>query len=210
MAKLYDVSMPIHAAMPVYKNREENRPRLEVIRDFSKGAWETQLHLYMHSGTHMDAPYHFVPTGEKIDAVTLDEVIRPCRVLDFTHVAAEITPSDLKAKDVQAGDFILLKTGNSLADRFVPDFVYLGAEGAKYLVERGVKGVGIDALSIERDQPGHATHHLLLGAGIIIIEGLRLADVQEGTYLLLAAPLAVSDAEAAPVRVVLVEGELKP
>ena len=69
MAKLYDVSMPIHTAMPVYKDREENRPRLEVIRDFTQGAFETRLHLYMHTGTHMDAPYHFVSDGGKIDAV---------------------------------------------------------------------------------------------------------------------------------------------
>ncbi|NLY52206.1 MAG: cyclase family protein [Firmicutes bacterium] len=209
MAKFYDVSMPIHAGMPVYKNRAENRPRLDVIRDFSQGAFETRLNLYMHSGTHMDAPYHFVFNGEKIDAVTLDEVIRPCRVLDLTHVSGEITPGDLEVKGIHAGEFILLKTRNSFQDGFVPDFVFLGADGAKYLVERGVKGVGIDALSVERDQPGHTTHHLLLGANILILEGLRLADVPEGTYMLLAAPLVVVGAEAAPVRVVLVEGRLE-
>ena len=210
MAKFYDVSMPIHVGMPVYKNREENRPHLEVIRDFSQGAFETRLHLYMHSGTHMDAPYHFISTGEKIDTVTLDEVIRPCRVLDLTHVSGEITPGDLEVKGIQAGEFVLLKTRNSFQDGFVPDFVFLGTDGAKYLVNREVKGVGIDALSIERDQPGHTTHHLLLGADILIIEGLRLADVPEGTYMMLAAPLEVVGAEAAPVRVVLVEGRLEP
>ena len=87
--------------------------------------------------------------------------------------------------------------------------MFLGTDGSKYLVERGVKGVGIDALSVERDQPGHTTHHLLLGANILILEGLRLADVPEGTYMLLAAPLVVVGAEAAPVRVVLVEGRLE-
>ncbi len=191
MAKFYDVSMPIHTAMPVYKNREENRPHLEVIRDFSQGAFETRLNLYMHSGTHMDAPYHFVPGGKKIDAVALEEVIRPCRVVGLSRVSGEITPRDLEAKGVQAGEFILLKTSNSFQEGFVPDFVFLGADGARYLVEQGVKGVGIDALSIERDQPGHDTHHLLLGAGVIIIEGLRLAEVPEGSYMLLAAPLVV-------------------
>ena len=70
----------------------------------------------------------------------------------------------------------------------MPDFVFVGADGARYLVERKVKGVGIDALSIEQDQPGHPTHHLLPRAGIVIIEGLRLADVGEGTYVLIAAP----------------------
>lgn len=209
MAKLYDVSMPIHTAMPVYKDREENRPRLEVIRDFTQGAFETRLHLYMHTGTHMDAPYHFVSDGGKIDAVPLEGVIRSCRVVDLTHVEGEITPQALEAKGIQPDEFILLKTKNSFQDGWVPDFVFVGADGARYLVERKVKGVGIDALSIERDQPGHPTHHLLLRAGIVIIEGLRLADVGEGTYVLIAAPLPVVGAEAAPLRVVLLEGRLE-
>ena len=209
MAKLYDVSMPIHADMPVYKGRDENRPRLTVIRDFSKGAWETSLTLYMHTGTHVDAPFHFIPEGERIDSLTLEQMIRPCRVLDMTAVRDRITPAELQDKDIQAGEFVLLKTRNSFTEGFDPNYVFLDVAGAQYLLERKVQGVGIDALSIERGQSGHPTHRLLLAAKIVIIEGLRLAELPEGDYLMLAVPLAIIGAEAAPSRVVLVKGRLE-
>lgn len=206
--KFYDVSMPIHEGMSVYKNRDQNRPQLTVVRDFSKGAFETSLTLYMHTGTHVDAPFHFIPEGEQIDTLALEDVIRPCRVLDMTSVEDKITSADLRDKDIQAGAFILLKTRNSFSEGFDPTYVFLDTTGAQYLLERGVRGVGIDAFSIERDQPGHPTHRLLLGGKVVIIEGLRLAEVPEGDYLMFAAPLAIVGAEAAPSRVVLVRGHL--
>lgn len=208
MLEVYDISMPIHAEMPVYKERDENRPQLTVIRDFAQGARETSLTLYMHTGTHVDAPFHFIPEGDKIDTLPLEEVIRPCRVLDMTGVSEKITPGDLEGKDLKAGEFILLKTRNSFNDRFDPDYVFLDTGGAEYLVKQGVRGVGIDALSIERGQPGHPTHRVLLREGIVIIEGLRLAEVSEGDYLLIAAPLKIVGAEASPARVILVKGQL--
>ncbi|NLK07949.1 MAG: cyclase family protein [Firmicutes bacterium] len=204
--KLYDVSMSIHEAMAVYKNREANKPKLTVDRDFTKGAWETRLTMNMHTGTHVDAPFHFLPDGEKIDTMPLDKVIRPCRLLDFTDVPDAVTDTHLKAHDIKAGDFIILKTRNSTVSGFDPAFVYLDGSGAKYLINKGVVGVGIDALSVERGQPDHVTHRTLLKEKVVIIEGLRLADVPAGEYLLLAAPLNIIGAEAAPARVVLVEG----
>ena len=208
MVEFYDVSMPIHADMPVYKERDENRPKLTVVRDFAQGARETSLTLYMHTGTHVDAPSHFIPGGDTIDVLPLEEVIRPCRVLDMTGVSGKITPRELKGRDIGAGEFILFKTRNSFSERFDPDYVFLDTAGAEHLVELGVRGVGIDALSIERAQPKHPTHQVLLREKIVIIEGLRLAEVPEGDYLLIAAPLAIVDAEAAPARVILVKGKL--
>ena len=206
MVELYDVSMPIHEHMPVYKNRTENRPKLTVDRDFTKGAWETRLSLNMHTGTHVDAPFHFLPEGGKIDTLPIEEVVRPCRVLDLTAVPGRITSTDLEGEGIEPGDFIVLKTRNSLASGFDPAYVFLDSEGAKYLVQKKVRGVGIDALSVERGQPDHATHRLLLKEQIVIIEGLRLAQVPAGRYLLIAAPLAVVGAEAAPARVILAKG----
>ncbi len=207
MLEVYDISMPIHTEMPVYKERDENRPQLAVIRDFAQGARETSLTLYMHTGTHVDAPFHFIPEGDKIDTLPLEEVIRRCRVLDMTDVSDKITPAELEGKGLKAGEFILLKTRNSFSDRFGPEYVFLDTTGAEYLVKQGVQGIGIDALSIERAQPGHPTHRVLLKERIVIIEGLRLAEVPEGDYLLIAAPLKIVGAEAAPARVILVKGQ---
>lgn len=204
--ELYDVSMPIHDKMAVYKNRAENRPKLTVDRDFTKGAWETRLSINMHTGTHVDAPFHFLPEGSKIDSLPLEKVIRPCRVLDLTDVADAITDTHLEAHQIESGDFILLKTRNSLVSGFDPAYVFLDSDGAKYLIHKQVQGVGIDALSIERGQADHATHRLLLKEKMVIVEGLRLAEVPQGAYLLIAAPLMVVGAEAAPARVVLARG----
>ncbi len=209
VVEFYDVTMPIHEAMPVYKNREENRPRLTVVRDFPDGARETNLALYLHAGTHVDAPFHFLPEGNKIDTLPIEEVVRPCRVLDMTDVVDKITPEDLASKGIQMGEFILLKTRNSFTDDFDPEYVFLDRLGAEYLVKLGVQGVGIDAFSIERAQQGHPTHRLLLRENIVIIEGLRLGNVPPGDYLLLALPLPIVGAEASPSRVILVKGRLE-
>ncbi|NTV89658.1 MAG: cyclase family protein [Clostridiales bacterium] len=102
--------------------------------------------------------------------------------------------------------FVLLKTRNSLQDILEGPFVYVDASGAELLREAGVSGVGVDGLGIERDQPGHETHITLMEAGIVILEGLRLADVEEGEYLLVAPPLNIPGAEAAPARAMLIQG----
>lgn len=107
-------------------------------------------------------------------------------------------------KPIDEGAFILLKTKNSFHEGFANDFIYVEKSGAQYLKDKGIVGVGIDALGIERSQPGHETHKILLGAGIIILEGLKLADIAEGEYILSAAPLKIIGSEAAPVRAVLI------
>jgi arylformamidase len=204
--KLYDVSMTIHQGIAVYKNNEGKRPILEITRDFGEGgARESKLTIELHTGTHIDAPLHFVPGGHTVDKYDPAQFIRPCRVLDLTDAETKITRSHLVRKDIAEGDFVLLKTLNSLdnPDQFNPEFVFLAFDGAGYLIERKVSGVGIDALGIERSQPGHETHKSLLGAGIPIIEGLRLADVPEGEYMMSALPLKIRGAEASPARVVL-------
>ena len=159
----------------------------------------------MHTGTHVDAPLHFVPEGKTIDQIPLDRLLRSCRVLDLTSVRGGIEVQDLQQWSIKGGEFIILKTRNSLQTRreFDPEFVYVTGEAAEYLVNVGIDGVGIDALGIERSQPDHRTHRLLLSHGILIIEGLQLAEVPPGEYMMSALPLAVPGAEAAPARVVL-------
>jgi arylformamidase len=145
----------------------------------------------------------------------LEQLVRHCKVLDLTHVNEAIGRADLecissgmpgsKSPGIVAGDFLLFKTKNSNDQAFNPAFVYLAEEGAKYLAELGIAGVGIDALGVERSQPGHPTHKALFGAGAVIIEGLQLREVPVGSYLMVAAPLRLIGLDAAPARVLLIE-----
>ena len=204
--KIHDISMAIHPDMPVYKNKEEKRPKVEILRDYKdSSAFESKISLEMHTGTHLDMPLHMLEGGKTIEALDLKKVIRPCKVLDFTSLPEKISKADLEKKQIETGDFLLFKTKNSYQHSFDFEFVYLDDSGAAYLKEKGIVGVGIDALGIERAQSNHATHKILLGAEIIILEGLRLAEIEEGDYFLIAPPLFIPEAEAAPVRALLLE-----
>lgn len=204
--KIWDISMSIRPEMTVYKNRDENRPVFTVARDHTSGsAYETRVTLNLHTGTHVDAPLHIMENGGTIEKMELKRLITRCRVLDLSHVEDRITQQDLVSQRIDANDFLILKTRNSQADAFDYGFVFLDESGARYLRDKKIKGVGIDSLGVERDQPGHPTHRFLMGAGIIILEGLRLAQVSVGEYTLIALPLKLEGVEASPVRAVLIQ-----
>jgi arylformamidase len=207
MSKVYDISMPIVEGMPVYKNKPEKQPHIRIVQDFATAtARESRIELDVHTGTHVDAPLHMLPQGGTMETLPLERLVRPCRVLDLKEVSERITRTDLAKWNIEAGEFLLLQTKNSLQEAFDFAFVYLTEEGAQYLVEKQVHGVGIDALGIERAQPGHPTHKHLFRANIIIIEGLRLKEVPAGKYFMVAAPIKLVHTEAAPARVLLLEG----
>lgn len=207
MVKIFDVSMPIVEGMPVYKNKPEKQPQIRVVQDFDTApARESRIDIDVHTGTHVDSPLHMLPEGGTMETLPLERLVRPCRVLDLTGVDGGITRADLEKFDIRAGEFLLFKTKNSLKDEFDFEFVYLAEDGARYLVEKKIDGVGIDALGIERSQPGHPTHKSLFRADILIIEGLRLKDVPEGEYFMVAAPIKLVNTEAAPARVILLQG----
>lgn len=205
---IYDISMMISPNMPVYKNKVEKRPVFKINRNFSRGgkAYESSLCLDMHAGTHLDAPLHMIEGGRTVETIDLSRLIVACRVLDLTQVSDKISREDCASQMINAGDFLLFKTRNSWNNEFDPEFVYLDKRGAEYLEEKEIAGVGVDALGIERSQPEHETHKILLRAGIIILEGLRLKDVDPGEYVLAAFPLKIQGVEAAPVRAVLLKG----
>jgi arylformamidase len=205
--KIYDISMGISREMPVYKGKEEKRPVFKIDNDFNKGsAYETRLEMNLHTGTHIDAPLHMIADGKNLDGFNLDKVITKCKVIDLAHVAEKVSETHLETKEIETGDFILLKTKNSTEDILEKDFIYLDKSGAEYLRDKQIKGVGIDALGIERAQPGHETHKILLSAGIVILEGLKLDAIDEGEYFLFAAPIKIKGVEASPVRAVLIAG----
>ncbi|NLB79005.1 MAG: cyclase family protein [Clostridiaceae bacterium] len=203
--KIYDISMEISYEMPVYKGRAEKRPIFKVDSDFKSGSsYETRLDMNLHTGTHLDAPLHMIEGEKNLDSFNLDKVITKCRVIDLTDAVEKISKVHLETKKIQTGDFILLKTQNSTENILEKDFIYLDETGAEYLRDKKIKGVGIDALGIERAQPGHETHKILFNAGIVIIEGLKLDEVDEGEYFLFAAPVKNKWFEASPVRAVLI------
>ena len=205
MKRLQDVSWPVTAGMTVY--RRNPRPRLRALRSIPRDAANLSLlTIGLHTGTHVDAPLHFLPRGGDIASVDLARLAGPCVVADLTGVLDRIEVSDLLRAPIPRGTIVLLKTRNSERSPeapFDPSFVFLARSGAAHLRRLGARAVGIDYLGIERDQPGHPTHRLLLGAGIPVVEGLRLRGVAPGRYTFVALPLPLTGAEASPVRAVL-------
>jgi len=204
--KLYDISMDIHSSMKVYKNYEHKKPIIENIANYETGHYyETDIKMNLHTGTHIDAPLHMVEKGATVETYALERFITQARVFDLTHVEDKIGKKDLELLGIQAKDFVLFKTRNSDKKTFDFNFISLAEDGARYLVEIGINGVGIDALGIERGQDNHMTHIRLLSQNIIILEGLVLKEIPEGTYQIIALPIKVRGVEAAPVRAILIK-----
>jgi arylformamidase len=203
MPRYLDISLPIHHDMMVYKNKPDKRPILEKIDTLDQGgSHETMLHMNVHTGTHMDFPLHMKKGGASSTNFDATRLLTKVKVFDCGE-SKVIDETLLKTFDLQPGDFILLKTRNSHVDHFLMDFTYLSESGAAYCVARQIQGVGIDALGIERDQKDHQTHHRLMDAGILILEGLRLAAIPQGSYRMIALPLAMDGVDGLPVRALL-------
>ena len=207
MFRIYDISMTIKEDMQVWKNYEHKKMSISRDSSLETGTTnESRIHMNVHTGTHLDAPFHMLKDGATIDAIPLERLVGPARVLDLTDVSPSIGPEHLQPFAIQEGEWILLKTKDSFNEsgNFDREFVYLNAEGAAYLAERKINGVAIDALGIERDQPGYPTHMALFRADILIVEGVRLKDVPAGNYTLVLAPLKLEGIDGAPARAFLV------
>lgn len=202
--KIYDVTGSIFEGMTVYKNKPEKQPKLKTVTNGY--VTETRIELDVHTGTHIDAPLHMVADGAAFESISLENLVGKCKVLDLTEVEDRITKEDLEKHAIQKGDFILFKTKNSFESQFHFEFIFLSLDGAEYLTQVGVRGVGIDALGIERSQSGHPTHKILFSNGMIIMEGLCLKGIEQGEYFMVAAPLKLVGTEASPARVLLLEG----
>ena len=201
---IYDISMLIHKDMQTYKNNLGNKPVFQTnVSHETSSVHDTSVTLNLHTGTHVDYPLHMIKDGKTSDTENLDPLIGSARVLDLTDVVDSITKKDLERFDIKKGEFVLFKTKNSYTDSFEDDFVFLSEEGSLHLKELGIRGAGTDSLGIERSQTGHPTHKNLLGNGIIILEGLRLKDVEEGYYELICLPLKIKGVEASLVRAIL-------
>ena len=197
--EIIDISVPVRPGMVTYPG--DPTVTLERVASLADGdvVNMSRLDFGVHSGTHVDAPVHFIDGAAAAEALPLDVLIGPARVLDLT--AAERL--DATAFDgVELAPRILLKTRNSelwARDSFVDDFLALTEDGARALIDGGVRLVGIDYVSIGDE----AAHQALLGAGVVAVESLDLREVDPGEYELICAPLKLVGSDGAPARVIL-------
>lgn len=198
---LIDISRSIHAAMAIYPNN----PAVSIrsIQKATDGASAlSEILIGSHTGTHIDAPSHIDPMGAGVDIYSLDQLIGPCDVMDVVNNVSVIHGVDLSPT---TSPRVLIKTHNSLMspDEFDPDFVALAEDAAEELVRRGVRLVGIDAPSIKKKGVKDRVHEIFLRAGVCVLEGLWLKDVQAGSYELMCLPLPISGIDGVPVRAIL-------
>jgi arylformamidase len=214
MGDIWDISLPIQPSMLTWPGD----PPVEVHPAFAVARCDeanvSVLRLGSHTGTHIDPPSHFFDGAPTVDQIPLEILIGEATVVEIpgpAGVAGSIGPADLEAAGLGGVTRVLFKTGNSsLWGRaglaFPPGFVSLSAAGAAWLVGHGVRLVGIDFLSVEaRDAPGHPTHRSLLGAGVVIVEGLDLSAVAPGRYQLVCLPIRITGGDGGPARAVLRE-----
>lgn len=208
--RIHDISVPISKDTPVFPGD----PPVEIMRvlQLEKGdlANVSRLSFGNHTGTHIDPPSHFILGGKTVDQLDLNVLYGSAYVVDLTAVERVITASDLaRAKLPPRIERILCKTHNgSLWDQtgFQKGFVAFSQDAAEWLVARGARLVGIDYLSAEMfAAPEPRAHRVLLGAGVIIVEGLNLKDIAAGDYTLACLPLKIKNGDGAPARVILIE-----
>ncbi|HLK10094.1 MAG TPA: cyclase family protein [Candidatus Binatia bacterium] len=204
--RVIDISVPNGPGQHVYPGDPE--PRVEPVRMVAGGdvCNLSLLTLGSHTGTHVDAPYHFLVDGARLGEVPLDRMVGEALVADLRGRPA-VDAAALAGVPARPGDIVLCRTDNSerwARPVFQRDFTYLTEDAAGWLVARGVRAVGMDYLSIERfGSPDFPVHHRLLGAGVFVIEGLDLRGVVPGRYTLVCLPLKFPDLDGAPARAVL-------
>jgi arylformamidase len=207
--KTYDISVPIKPDMAVWPG--DPAVVMQRISKIEEGdnANVTHISLSAHTGTHVDAPYHFLPDGNTLDAVPLSIMTGRAFVLHLPAVDL-ITAEVLQQVEIpRRTRRLLFKTRNSEIwargeKDFQTDFVAVSADGAQYLVDRGIRMVGIDYLSIAPYKQSRPTHEILLKAGVFILEGINLTGVEQGRYSLYCLPLNLYGVDGAPARAILV------
>jgi len=214
LGRLFDVSLEIAPDLLVWPGD----PAIEVVPrgQISKGdaANVSELRIGTHTGTHVDPPVHFIEGAVGIDQVSLGAMVGPCVVGDLRDVAGPIDANVLDALGLDPGvERLLLRTANSELWRrarplsFPDRYACLTPESAAWVLERGLRLIGVDFLSVEqRGATGHPVHHALLERGVVIVEGLDLGMVDPGRYHLTVLPLKIRDGDGGPARAILREG----
>ena len=208
---IYDISLTISPTMPVWPGD----PAVEItqVASIDQGANANVSHLSfgLHTGTHVDAPHHFLNDHQTVESLPLDVLTGNCYVLHLDDGIAAITADALEAAQLPSGvSRLLFRTRNSIlwakgVTAFQTDFAAVTVDGAEWLVRRGIRLVGVDYLSVSPYKNSRPTHETLLKAGVVILEGLDLSQVQRGFYDLYCLPLKVAGSDGAPARAILIE-----
>ena len=206
LSRVIDISVPNGTAQHVYPG--DPVPRIESVHRIRDGAAANVSLLVMgsHTGTHVDAPHHFIDDGPRLGEVALERMVGPAVVVDCRGRRC-VDARALADAPIQNGDIVLCRTDNSerwAAPSFQKDFTYVTVDAAEYLLSLGVRALGFDYLSIEEfGSPDFPVHHVLLGAGVFVIEGLDLRAADPGRYVLVCLPLKFPELDGAPARAVL-------
>jgi arylformamidase len=205
MPSVYDVTVPLTPGLPVYPG--DPPFQIEPIHPDGPTPFRlSRMSLGTHTGTHVDAPAHLVPAGATVDALPPEILIGKARVVEIL-ARERIERLDLEAQDLRDDLRILLKTrmsGQMLKPGFQEDHLYLSGDAAAYLAQAGLKLVGFDYISVDRyGAADFPAHHALLEAGVVIVEGLDLSEVEPGEYDMTCLPLRVAGGDGAPARVIL-------
>ena len=202
--EIFDISVPIRPGMVTYEGDPDVHLERAVSIADGAAANISRLDLGVHTGTHVDAPLHFIEGAPGAETLPLDVLVGPARVVDATDVTGALDEDALRGLGLpERAERLIFKTQNSRLwerDEFSDDFVRLSGDGARYLLDRGVRLVGIDYLSVGNED----AHHELLRAGVVPIEGLALRRVEPGLYQLVCLPLRLVGSEGAPARAVLI------
>jgi arylformamidase len=205
-AKIYDISVDIQMRMPTYPGDAKYKSR--KLKSVETDGYEIhRLTLGNHTGTHVDAPAHFIQNGVTITEIPLDILNGRTRVVEIQD-KQKVSLEEVQNLKLQNDFRILLKTRNSslwkTKKRFQKNYVYLTLDAAKYLTENDIKLIGFDYLSLEKfDDSQHPVHRYLLGNHVIILEGLNLSNVEEGEYEMCCLPMKLRGLDGAPARVIL-------
>jgi arylformamidase len=206
--RMFDISLPIVSGGLTFPG--DPPIRVSAHQSIAEGdsANVSALGFGSHTGTHVDAPGHFIQGAGPVDAIPLERLVGPAVVLEFPDDVMAIDASALRSRDLVGTRRALFRTRNSAflrGPRFINDYTHLTADGADYLLGLGVELVGIDYLSIERfDSDDYPVHRMLLQRQVVIVEGLDLSAVPAGRYELICLPLRLAGLDGAPARVVLI------
>jgi arylformamidase len=206
--KIIDITVPLTTEMPIWPGCKGIRITPAMRMDEGDSYNASRLDFNLHTGTHVDAPRHFLQNGSTVEQLPLDVLIGPSYVA-YLPDAADVTPSNLTDLNLPPGiERLLLRTRNSelwtaKTTEFKEDFTALTHEAAQWIVDKKIRLLGVDYLSVQRFADDPTTHQILLGADTIVLEGINLSNVKTGTYELICLPLRLLGTEAAPARVIL-------
>jgi arylformamidase len=209
MLRIFDISLAIAPGGMVYPGNPPIAIEAQQALARGDGANVSALSFGSHTATHVDAAKHFFDDGQTVDELPLDRLVGACEVIELDDTVMSIGRKELDAHRLDGVKRILFKTRNSRVlqkqSEFAKDYTYVAPDAAEHLVSLGVEVVGVDYLSVEQFHSGHhRTHRTLLGAGVVIIEGLALDGVPPGKYQLVCLPLKLRGLDGAPARAILV------